>query len=100
VDAALIVILSAATLMLLMLVVLILTGYGDGLMAGYNTAKEKDRQQYDTKRLRAVLAALLLLTVAYLWCVPLIGAPVVVTVLWTLLFVAGIIIANTWCKKS
>jgi len=35
--------------MLLMLVVLILTGYGDGLMAGYNTAKEKDRQQYDTK---------------------------------------------------
>lgn len=103
-DTALIIVLSVITLLMALLAVVILTGHGDGLIAGYNTAKKEEREQYNMKRLRAVVAALILFTMAFVWFAALIDDSVVILLggLPVLLIgtVAGIIIANTWCKKS
>ena len=103
-DTALIIVLSVVTLMMVLLAVVILTGHGDGLIAGYNTAKKEEREQYNMKRLRAVVAAMMLFTMAFVWFSALIDDRVVTLLvgLPVLLIgtVAGIIIANTWCKKS
>lgn len=37
--------------------ILILIGRGDNLIAGYNTASEREKAQYNVKRLRALSAA-------------------------------------------
>lgn len=89
---------------MVMLAAVILTGYGDGLIAGYNTAKEEERKQFNMKRLRAVVAALILFTMAFVWYAALIDDSVAILLggLPVLIFgyVAGIIIANTWCKNK
>ncbi len=51
--------------MMVFLAVVILTGHGDGLIAGYNTAKKEKREQYNMKRLRAVVAGLISFTMAF-----------------------------------
>ena len=102
-DTALIIVLSAVTLLMVLLAVAILTGHGDGLIAGYNTAKKEEREQYNMKRLRAVVAGLILFTMAFVWFAALIDDSVV-TLLGLLVLIAaniaGIYIANSWCKKS
>lgn len=102
-DTALIIVLSGVTLMMVFLAVVILTGHGDGLIAGYNTAKKEKREQYNMKRLRAVVAGLILFTMAFVWCVALIDNKMV-TLLGLLVLIAaniaGIYIANSWCKKA
>ena len=89
--------------MMAFLAVVILTGHGDGLIAGYNTTKEEKREQYNMKRLRAVVAGLILFTMAFVWCVALIDNKMV-TLLGLLVLIAaniaGIYIANSWCKKK
>jgi len=102
-DSVLIIVLSLVTLLMVLLAIVILTGNGDGLIAGYNTAKEEERKQFNMKRLRAVVASLLLLTIAFVWCVALIDNMVVTMIGLLVLivcFVAGIYIANSWCKKK
>jgi len=101
-DTGLIVILSAVTLLILLLVVAILKGWGDGKIAGINMTKAEKRDQFNTKRLRAVVAAMLLMTVTFMWFLPLMGDT---AVLWALMvpfgiFIIGIILASTWCKKK
>lgn len=102
-DTASVIVLLGVTLMMVFLAVVILTGHGDGLIAGYNTAKKEKREQYDKKRLRAVVAGLVLLTVTFVWCVALIDN-MMVTLLGLLVliagYVAGIYIASSWCKKK
>ena len=89
--------------MMVFLAVVILTGHGDGLIAGYNTAKKEKREQYNMKRLRAVVAGLILFTMVFVWCVALIDNKMV-TLLGLLVLIAaniaGIYIANSWCKKK
>ena len=51
--------------MMVFLAVVILTGHSDGLIAGYNTAKKEKREQYNMKRLRAVVAGLISFTMAF-----------------------------------
>ena len=89
---------------MVLLAAVILAGYGDGLIAGYNTAKEEERKQFNMKRLRAVVAALILFTMAFVWYAALIDDSVAILLggLPVLIFgyVAGIIIANTWCKNK
>ena len=89
---------------MVLLAAVILTGYGDGLIAGYNTAKEEERKQFNMKRLRAVVAALILFITAFVWYAALIDDSVAILLggLPVLIFgyVAGIIIANTWCKNK
>ena len=98
------VILSLITLWLVALAIFILSGRGDGLIAGYNTASGEKRQKYNIKRLRLVVAVMILFVTAFVWYMSwlddttaiLLGAlPVLLIGL-----VAGIIIANTWCKKK
>ncbi len=102
-DTALVIVLSGVTLMMAFLAVVILTGHGDGLIAGYNTTKEEKREQYNMKRLRAVVAGLISFTMIFVWCVALIDN-MMVTLLGLLVLIAaniaGIYIANSWCKKK
>ena len=101
-DTALVVILSGVSLFLLLLAVAIITGRGDGLIAGYNTAKEEKRNQFNLKRLRAMVATLIMITVAFIWLVPLLGDSAILWMLLILfcLYVICAILANTWCKKK
>ena len=46
---------------------IILSGKGDNLIAGYKTASEKERQQYNIKRLRLVIALMCLLPMLLCW---------------------------------
>ena len=100
----LIVILSMMTLWMVALAFIILKGWGDGFIAGYNTAGKEEREQYNVKRLRAVVAAILLFVTASIWVIACIDSITVILLgaLPVLLIglIAGIIIANTWCKKK
>lgn len=83
--------------------VLILIGKGDNLIAGYNTASEEERAQYDIKRLRGLIGGLLIVLVPMMLL--LCGE---VTMKDTLAFCALVfvltivvlILANTWAKKK
>lgn len=86
--------------------VVILSGKGDNLIAGYNTASEEERREVNIKRLRIVVAGICAL-------IPiLIGLPFFIgkegdaslqlfTVFCTILTtIIGLVLANTWCKKK
>lgn len=94
------------TLLFIALAVVILAGKGDWLIAGYNTASQQEKQQVNIKRLRLVVAAILVLTVVALDIPFIIGqendasAHVVAVIVVLCVAVAGIILANTWCKKK
>ena len=47
--------------LLFILGIFILSGKGDNLIAGYNTASKKDKEKYNVKRLRLVFGLLLIL---------------------------------------
>ena len=86
--------------------VVILSGKGDNLIAGYNTASEEERQEVNIKRLRIVVAGICILTPI------LIGIPVFIgkegdaslhlfTVFCVILMtIIGLVLANTWCKRK
>ena len=69
----------------LVFAIVFLMGKGDKLIAGYNTASEEERKTIDIKRLRIVMAVLMVVTAVFCTIPPLLG---------------GIIIANTWAKKK
>ena len=103
-DTVHIIIYSVFSLFLVAMALFILSGWGEWLIAGYNTASGEERQKYNIKRLRAVVAVMILFVTAFVWYMSwlddttaiLLGAlPVLLIGL-----VAGIIIANTWCKKK
>jgi hypothetical protein len=88
----------------IVLAIILLMGKGDKLIAGYNTASEEEKQKVDIKRLRLVVAILLMITAGYVCTLPFIGnnpkdhmgglfAFFVVTIIF-------IILANTWAKKK
>ena len=100
------IVISIISLAFIILAVLILAGKGDGLIAGYNTASEEERAQVSVRRLRLVLANVLIITAV---SIPLpilmgrqndtqlhlcMGGGIIV-----ISFVA-IILANTWCRKK
>lgn len=61
------IILIVITAIFIALCAIILSGKGDNLIAGYKTASEKERQQYDIKRLRLVVALMCLMPVLVSW---------------------------------
>ena len=80
--------------------VVIAVGFGDRLIAGYNTANEKERTEYHIGRLRAIVAALCV------FC----GAIILVDGFYdldelaiglsvSLLAIAAMVLGNTWAKK-
>lgn len=99
-------------ILMIVLAAVIVAGKGDRLIAGYNTASEQEKQQFNVKRLRVVVAAILVLSIAVLDVPFLISgqaddatagtetAQVIAAMAVIYIAIAGIIIANTWCKKK
>ena len=92
------------TILFVPLILLILSGRGDNLIAGYNTASEKEREQFNMKRLRLVIAGILLATLILFWISVLMNDKdpykfIVLIGMFPICFI-GIILANTWAKKK
>lgn len=81
--------------------VLILSGKGDGLIAGYNTASQEERKKVNIKRLRLLIATLLFLCAALM---PLLELDMMGGMAFAfIIFVASFVVvyfANTWAKKK
>ena len=92
------------TIVITPLLLLIISGRGDNLIAGYNTASEKEREQFNMKRLRLVIAGILLATTILFWISILMNDKdpykfIVLIGMFPICFI-GIILANTWAKKK
>ena len=90
--------------MFLVLAVIFLMGKGDMLIAGYNTASEEERKTIDIKRLRIVMAVLMVVTAVFCTTPPLLGndknSILVAAAIFVAITIVGVIIANTWAKKK
>ena len=93
-------------IILVILGIVILTGKGDFLIAGYNTAKKEEKERVNVQRLRWVIAGLLFLVTLILSIPPLIGAEdnvmanLLVPIFAIFVTIVAIILANTWCMKK
>ena len=91
------------TILLVPLTLLILSGRGDNLIAGYNTATKEEREQFNMKRLRMVIGGILFFTIIAFWIPVLIGNQkfiIPMTIALIPISFIGIILANTWAKKK
>ena len=91
------------TILFIPLTLLILSGHGDNLIAGYNTATKEEREQFNMKRLRMVIGGILFLTIIAFWIPVLIGNQkfiIPMTIALIPICFIGIILANTWAKKK
>ncbi|MBQ6300568.1 MAG: DUF3784 domain-containing protein [Bacteroidales bacterium] len=83
--------------------IVVLMGKGDKLIAGYNTASEKEKEKYNIHRLRFVVGVVLL-AVAFLMPLLLLKVGNVFKGLFSgivvILSIAAVILANTWAKKK
>ena len=90
--------------MFLVLAVIFLMGKGDMLIAGYNTASKEERKTIDIKRLRIVMAVLMVVTAVFCTIPPLLGndknSLLAAAGIFLAIIFVGIIIANTWTKKK
>lgn len=84
----------------LVLALVVYFGKGDWLIAGYNTASAKERAQYNIKRLRLIIALLLLLSAVFV--IVLLYFPyisIIATPIFVLVSLICVVLANTWAKK-
>ena len=84
----------------LVLALVVYFGKGDWLIAGYNTASEKERAQYNVKRLRLIITLLMLLSAVFV--VVLLYFPsisIIATPIFVVITLIGVVLANTWAKK-
>lgn len=100
-----IVIFSIVSIILIGLGIFILSGWGDSLIAGYNTASKDEQQKYDIKRLRLVVALVLLIVPAVISIPAFLGkvdnamTHILTTIVCVFVVIVGVVLANTWCKK-
>ena len=91
-------------ILFIVLAIILLMGKGDKLIAGYNTASEEERKKVDIKRLRIVMAILMVITAVFCALMPLMGNNMTSQLTATGIFIAitivGVIVANTWAKKK
>lgn len=83
--------------------IVILTGKGDGLMAGYNTASEEKRKKVNIKRLRLLTSAMLFLASIFFCVMPFIRDNEVINLtspIFLIVIFVFVILANTWAKKK
>ena len=86
--------------------VVILSGKGDNLIAGYNTASEEERREVNIKRLRIVVAGICILSPVVISLPVFIGKEGDASLhLFTafcvfLMTIIVVILANTWCKRK
>ena len=92
------------SILFIVLAIILLMGKGDKLIAGYNTASEEDRETVDIKRLRIVMAILMVITAAFCAILPLLGnnktSQLAAAGIFIAITIVGIIVANTWAKKK
>ena len=83
--------------------IIVLLGKGDFLIAGYNTASDKEKEKYNIHRLRFVVGVVLL---AIACLMPLLLLKVgnvfkgLLSGIVVVLCIAAVILANTWAKKK
>lgn len=106
IDILDIVIIAIVSIIPIGLGIFILSGWGDSLIAGYNTASKEKQQKYDIKRLRLVVA-LILFIVPVVISIPLFFGRednsmvhIVTAIVCVVIMIIGVILANTWCKKK
>ena len=92
------------SILFIVLAIILLMGKGDKLIAGYNTASEEERKKVDIKRLRIVMAILMVITAAFCAILPLLGnnktSQLAAVGIFIAITIVGIIVANTWAKKK
>ena len=89
--------------LLLIMGIVILIGKGDNLIAGYNTASEKEKAQYNIKRLRGLIGGLLIVLAPMIFLLEredTMAAALSFVVLVFILCIVVVILANTWAKKK
>lgn len=86
---------------LVIMAIVILAGKGDWMIAGYNTASKKEKEQVNIKRLRFIVGLFLLIVAPLLFILGdnLIRVLVFVVVVIALAVCCSIL-ANTWAKKK
>jgi len=97
------IVLIIITVILLIVGIVILVGKGDNLMAGYNTASKKEREEYDVKRLRYLVGGLLIILAPmtfFLLGEETMTAGFAYVALTIILCMIVVILANTWAKKK
>jgi hypothetical protein len=88
---------------LVILGIIILIGKGDNLIAGYNTASEEEKAQYNVKRLRGLIGGLLVVLAPMML---LLDGENTMASTWSfcalvfVLCIVVVILANTWAKKK
>ncbi len=88
---------------LVILGIIIIIGKGDNLIAGYNTASEEEKAQYNVKRLRGLIGGLLIVLAPMML---LLDGENTMTATWSfvalvfVLCIVVVILANTWAKKK
>ena len=92
------------SILFIVLAIILLMGKGDKLIAGYNTASEEERKKVDIKRLRIVMAILMVITAIFCAIMPLMEnnktSQLAATGIFIAITIVGIIVANTWAKKK
>lgn len=88
----------------LIFAIILLMGKGDMLIAGYNTASEEERKKVDIKRLRIVMAILMVITAVFCAILPLMGnnktSQLAAAGIFIAITIVGVIVANTWAQKK
>ena len=91
-------------LLCIVLAVIFLMGKGDNLIAGYNTASEEERHKVNIKRLRLLIAIMMVITAAFCVCLSSFGKDMDsafgATVIFSIITIVFLILANTWAKKK
>ena len=88
----------------IVLAIILLIGKGDMLIAGYNTASEEERKKVDIKRLRIVMAILMVITAVFCAIMPHSGnsknSQLTAAAIFIAITIVGVIFANIWTKKK
>ena len=88
----------------IVLAVIFLIGKGDMLIAGYNTASEEERKEFNIHRLRLLMTIISVLTAGFCCILPIIGNEkenvVGATFVFIIVTFVFVILANTWAKKK
>ena len=98
--------LSPISCLLLVIGGLILSGKGDFLIAGYNTAKAEEKQKTNVKRLRALVGGISFLSAVLLWIPILLGkaddikTQLAISLIIMAACIIVVVLANTWARKK
>jgi small neutral amino acid transporter SnatA (MarC family) len=92
------------SILFIVLAIILLMGKGDRLIAGYNTASEEERKKIDIRRLRIVIAVLMVMTAVFCIVLPLlcnsVSSQLLAAGIFCAITVVDVIVANTWARKK